>query len=157
MRGQRQTIALISNTADQYWLSRHITAKSLRIEISITGEQYLINEISQCLRMNTLKSPNKPKQDGNESISFKIRTSVSNNFNQNSVFLLLYYTINSKHLEYLPPTIKHIRLHMAKGFDTLDRPLLCTSSNVIVHEQCVNWLLAWLIWPIAHKERMYKQ
>lgn len=151
VRGARQRTFLESSNASEYWLNRRITARSLRIELSIAGDHSVICEISRYFKTGLIKSSNRPKNDGTPSTSYKITVSQSN-LNVVSPFTKLCAALRT---HFLPPTIKQIRLNMAKQFNVLKRPFFNTSSQ-IVNEQCVNWLLAWLIWPIAHKKRMFE-
>jgi len=153
VRGARHTILLQSNSATEYWLSRRMTAKSLRIEISIAGEQHLMTLLSKCLGVNCSKSRNKPKADGNPSISYKITVSQSST-KQTSNFTNLCIIL-TQDCSFLPFTIKHIRLNMLKSFGCLTRPFFFSNHDKVVHEECINWLLTWLLWPIANKEQLY--
>jgi hypothetical protein len=153
VRGARHTVELQSNSATEYWLSRRMTAKSLRIEISIAGEQHLMTLLSKCLGVNCSKSRNKPKDDGSPSISYKIAVSQSS-ANQTSKFANFCTTL-TQDCSFLPFSIKHIRLNMLKSFDYLIRPFFFSNHDKVVHEQCIDWLLTWLLWPIANKEQLY--
>lgn len=97
-----------SLNASEYWLNRHITAKSLRIELSITGEHCLINEISKSFKVSLIKSTNKPKSDGTPSISYKLMANQSNP-NINSYFTIIYSTITSN-THFVPLTVKSSKL-----------------------------------------------
>jgi hypothetical protein len=153
VRGARHTVRLQSNSATEYWLSQRMTAKSLRIEISIAGEQHLMTLLSKCLGANCSTSRNKPKADGSPSISYKIAVSQSS-VNQTSNFTNLCTTL-TQGCAFLPFSIKHIRLNMQKSFDCLTRPFFFSNHDKVVHEQCIDWLLTWLLWPIANKEQLY--
>jgi hypothetical protein len=144
---------LESHSASEYWLTRRITAKSLRIELSIAGQHCLISEISQYFKVKLIESSNKPKSDGTPSTSYKITVSQLSP-NSVSPFSRVCAALRNS-TNFLPPTIKQIRLEMAKQFYVLTRPLFCANSKV-ANEECISWLLAWLIWPIANKNRIFR-
>ena len=54
IKNARHARFLESSNASQYWLNRHITARSLRIEISLVGEHNIISNISQFLGLSLL-------------------------------------------------------------------------------------------------------
>lgn len=93
--------------------------------------------------------------DGSESVCFRIMASFSNKLNFSPLFYKLYNVINYTNLNFLPPTIKQIRLSMIERFEAIPRPLFFCTSSKIVHEQCVNWLLVWSIWAIAQKNKLF--
>jgi hypothetical protein len=56
VKNARHAKFLESSNASEYWLNRRITARSLRIEISLVGEHNIISNISQCMGLSLLKS-----------------------------------------------------------------------------------------------------
>lgn len=153
LKNARHTTFLESSSASQYWLSRHTTAKLLRIEISIVGELYTISEIRQSLGLTLLKDGNK-KQNRTVSTGFRLMANQPNP-NMNSNFTTIYSTITNN-IDFLPLTVKSIRLKMVESFSCLNRPFFYKHSK-FVHEECINGLLVWLIWPIAHKNMLYEK
>ena len=90
--------------------------------MNIAGHKDLISQLAECLNSNVSRSPNKPKLDGSESVSFRIMASFNNKLNLSPLFYKLYNVINYTNLNFLPPTIKQIRLSMIERFEAIPRP-----------------------------------
>lgn len=147
----RQTIQLTTINSDEHWLSNRITANSLRIYLCISGQAQLMQLIKPAY-LTLTTSTNKPKQDGSPSITCNIKVSCSGPLANNVDFASFLKCLT--HFNLPVPSVKQLRLQLTQEFFDLQRPLM--TQNNVVHSSCVNLLLAWLIFPIAHKERFFK-
>jgi hypothetical protein len=154
IRGARHLTVLEYSSPSEYWLSQRMTAKSLRLVLGITGAKDLINSIGQELQLSLQQSLNKPKQDGNESRSYRLGVSLTNPTKfHNSNFEKLFDIIK----DYGPvPTVKKVRLCLILEYLKLPRPFITQNSQIQIHPDFITYLLVWSIWPIAHKKREYE-